>query len=290
MPRPEKVQAVEDIKARFAEADASFITEYRGLTVTQQQDLRNALRQAGATYKVLKMTLTRRAIDELGHNELEEFLSGPTAIAFAGGDPVPVAKALKDFGAEHEALVVKAGWLNGEVLLPETVAKLASIESRDVLLAKIAGAAKAPLTKLAGMLGSLNRDAASMFSQLLEKKEQDAPAPAAEEESDAAEDPEAADTVADEGADDTASPEASDDAASDDEAPAEAEADEAPADAEADEVPAAEADSDAGDEDDQEPAAEATDDDGDGATTDDADDDGADEDGADADEAPAEEE
>ena len=83
MPRPEKVQAVEDIKERFSEASASFITEYRGLTVVQQQNLRNALREAGATYKVFKMTLTRRALDELGHNDLDEFLAGPTAIAFA---------------------------------------------------------------------------------------------------------------------------------------------------------------------------------------------------------------
>lgn len=176
MPRPEKVQAVEEIKERFSDASASFLTEYRGLSVSQQQTLRRALRDAGASYKVLKMTLTKRALGDLGHNELDEYLAGPTAIAFAGDDPVPVAKALKDFGAENEALVIKAGWLNGEVLLPETVARLAEIESRDVLLAKIAGAAKAPLTKMAGMLGSMTRDAASMFSQLLEKKEAEAPA------------------------------------------------------------------------------------------------------------------
>ena len=176
MPRPEKVQAVEEIRDRFNEASASFVTEYRGLTVGQQQRLRNALREAGASYKVLKMTLTRRALDEIGNTELSEFLFGPTAIAFAGGDPAPVAKALHDFSTEHEALVIKAGWYNGEILTPETVAKLAKLESRDVLLAKIAGAAKAPMSKLAGMLGSMTRDAASVFSQLLERKEADAPA------------------------------------------------------------------------------------------------------------------
>ena len=153
MPRPEKVRAVEEIRERFSEASASFITEYRGLTVGQQQNLRNALREAGASYKVFKLTLTKLALDELGTNDLDEFLVGPTAIAFASEDPVPVAKALKDFGVEHEALVIKAGWMNGEVLAPEMVAKLASLESRAALLAKIAGAAKAPLTKMAGFLG-----------------------------------------------------------------------------------------------------------------------------------------
>lgn len=175
MPRPEKVQAVEEIKERFSDASASFITEFRGLTVSQQQTLRNALRKAGASYTVFKMSLTRRALDELGHNELDEYLVGPTAIAFASEDPVPVAKALEDFGADHEALVIKAGWLNGEVIAPEVVAKLAGLGSRGVLLAMIVGAIKAPLTKMAGMLGSMTRDAASMFSQLLDQKLQDAP-------------------------------------------------------------------------------------------------------------------
>ena len=175
MPRPEKVQAVEEIRERFADASASFITEYRGLTVGQQQDLRNSLREAGASYKVFKLTLTKLALVELGTTELDEFLAGPTAIAFASSDPVPVAKALKDFGDENDALVIKAGWMDGEVLRPEMVAKLASLESRAALLAKIAGAAKAPLIKMAGMLGSMTRDAASMFSQLLENKQDAAP-------------------------------------------------------------------------------------------------------------------
>ena len=257
MPRPEKVQAVEEIKERFADASASFITEYRGLTVGQQQTLRNALREAGASYKVFKMTLTRRALDELGHNDLDEFLVGPTAIAFASDDPVPVAKALKDFGAEHEALVVKAGWFNGDVLMPEMVAKLASIEPREVLLAKIAGAAKAPLSKFAGMLGSMNRDAASMFSQLLEKKEAEGPA-----EAPAAEDAPAEDAAEETPASDEAADEAPADEAAADEPEAD-EADEADAAGEADEAPEASAD-DASDES-EEPAADDAADEGDDA-------------------------
>lgn len=176
MPRPEKVQAVEEIKERFSDASALFITEYRGLTVSQQQVLRGALREVGATYKVFKMTLTRLAADELGRGQLKEYLAGPTAIAFAADDPIPVAKALKDFAAEHEALVLKAGWFDGGVIAPEVIAQLAGLESRPMLLAKILAAVQAPLTKMATMFGSMTRDAASVFSQLLDDKQRNAPA------------------------------------------------------------------------------------------------------------------
>lgn len=181
MPRPEKVQAVEEIRDEMQSATATFLTEYRGLSVPQLQELRTKLREAGGRYKVYKMTLARRAADEVGASDLHEWMNGPTAIAFAGDDPVPVAKALSDYASTHERFVVKGGLLSGEIIAPEMVAKLATIEPRDVLLGKIAGAAKAPLFKLAGMMSSFTRDAASMFSQLLERKESDAPAPAADE-------------------------------------------------------------------------------------------------------------
>ncbi len=171
MPRPEKVRAVEDIKERLEGAGAVFLTEYRGLTVGEMQQLRRSLREAGAEYKVVKMTLARLAADALGLDGLEEFMSGPTALAFVGEDPVGAAKALRDFAREHEQLVIKAGYFAGNVLKPEEVARLADIEPREVLLAKIAGAAKAPLANLAGLLSAFTRNAASMFSQLLDKKE-----------------------------------------------------------------------------------------------------------------------
>ena len=171
MPRPEKVQAVADIKERIEAAQAVFVTEFRGLTVTQLQKLRASLRETGAEYKVVKMSLARRAADELSIDGIEEHLIGPTALAFANVDPVATAKALRDVGDGNEKFVIKAGILSGEVLLPEQVKKLASIEPRDVLLAKIAGAAKAPLYKGAGMFASFTRNAATMMSQLLEKKE-----------------------------------------------------------------------------------------------------------------------
>lgn len=185
MPRPEKVQAVQEIKERITGAEAVFLTEFRGLTVKQLQSLRRSLRQAGAEYRVMKMTLARRAAEELGLEGLVEHLSGPTALAFTSGDPVPVAKAIRDFTRETDRLVVKAGIYSGDLLLPEEISRLADIESREVLLAKVAGAAKAPLYQAAGLFGAFTRNAASLFFQLLTKKESEAPpsgeaAPAAE--------------------------------------------------------------------------------------------------------------
>ncbi|MGH8914376.1 MAG: 50S ribosomal protein L10 [Acidimicrobiia bacterium] len=178
MPRPEKVQAVADIKESLEGSEAVFLTEYRGLSVKAVQELRANLRASGAEYRVVKMTLARLAAGDAGLSGLDEFLLGPTALAFAKSDPVATAKALKDFSRAHEVFVLKAGVLSGNILSPEEVSRLAEIESRDVLLAKIAGAAKAPLMKAAGLFASFNRSAASMFQQLLEKKELGETAPA----------------------------------------------------------------------------------------------------------------
>ncbi len=171
MARPEKVEAVKDIREGLEGAEAVFLTEYRGLSVQAIQDLRNALRGSGAEYKVVKMTLAKLAAGDAGIEGLDEYLGGPTALAFANSDPVATAKALKDFSKDHDVFVLKAGYLSGNILSPEEIAKLAEIEPREVLLAKIAGAAKAPLFSAAGMFASFTRDAASMFSQLLDKKE-----------------------------------------------------------------------------------------------------------------------
>ena len=171
MPTPEKIQAVADIRERLEGAEAVFFTEYRGLSVKAVQDLRRSLRESGAEYRVVKMTLAKLAAGEAGMEGLDEFLSGPTALAFAHGDPVATAKALKDFSKDNAVFVLKAGYLSGDILTPEEVSRLADLEPRDVLLAMIAGAAKAPLFKAAGMFSAFNRDAASMFSQLMDKKE-----------------------------------------------------------------------------------------------------------------------
>lgn len=171
MPRPEKVAAVADIKERIEGSQAVFVTEFRGLTVKQLGSLRRNLRESGAEYKVVKMTLARRAVDELGIEGLTDHLVGPSGLTFAKGDPVATAKVLRDLNRENEKLVVKAGILSGKVILGEQVKALADIEPREVLLAKIAGAAKAPLYKTAGLMASFTRNAATMFAQLLDKKE-----------------------------------------------------------------------------------------------------------------------
>jgi large subunit ribosomal protein L10 len=172
MPRPEKVQAVAEIKERLEQAQAVFLAEYAGLSVKEQQTLRRGLREGGAEFKVVKMTLARRAAAELELAELDELLLGPTGIAFADGDPVAAAKALKEFARENDALAIKGGLLGRDFLSPERISELADIESREVLLAQLAGLMKAPMANLAGLLAAMPRNMASAIQQLVEKKEE----------------------------------------------------------------------------------------------------------------------
>ncbi len=192
MPRPEKVQAVANIKERIEGAQAVFLAEYAGLSVKDQQALRRELRANDAEFKVVKMTLARRAAGELEIDTLDELLLGPTGLAFADGDPVGAAKVLKDFAKSHGVFVIKGGLLGTEFLSPEKIAELADIEPREVLLAKIAGAMKAPMANLAGLFAALPRNTASVLQQLLEKKEAE-DQPTAEEEPEASDDVEVSD-------------------------------------------------------------------------------------------------
>jgi large subunit ribosomal protein L10 len=177
MARPEKIQAVADIKEQWESSEAVFLAEFSGLTVAEQQALRRGLREGGAEYKVVKMTLARRAADELKvTTEVTELLIGPTALAFAE-DPATAAKALDTFAKDHDALVIKGMLMEGDFLSPEKVKELAALDSREVLLAKIAGGLAGPMTKFAGLMSAFTRNAASMFGQLLDRKEQEAPAP-----------------------------------------------------------------------------------------------------------------
>ena len=172
MAREDKVQIVEDIKSRFDAADAVFITEFAGLTVKEQQVLRRGLREGSTEYTVLKMSLTRRAIADLDIAEqLHELLFGPTALGFTEGDPVMAAKTLKEFAAEHEALRIKGMLFSGEVLPPEKVAELAALDTREVMLSRVAGMIAAPLTNMAGLMAAFTRNAASMFLQLRDRME-----------------------------------------------------------------------------------------------------------------------
>jgi large subunit ribosomal protein L10 len=170
MPRPEKVQAVADIKSWWEKADAVFLTEYRGLTVSQMAKLRRNLRQTGAEYKVVKMTLAKRAVGELGVTGIADQLIGPTGLTFASGDAAATAKALRDFSSEHDRLILKGGLLGPVLLAPEQVTRLAAIEPREVLLARLAGAMQAPMAQAAGLFTAFTRNAATMFGQLLDKK------------------------------------------------------------------------------------------------------------------------
>lgn len=263
MPRPEKVEAVESIKNRLEAARAVFLTEYAGLSVKQQQNLRRGLRSGGAEYQVVKMTLARRAAAELDMEAIDELLVGPTALAFANDDPVSAAKALKEFAKDNGQLVIKGGMLRGVFLPPEKIAELADIEPRDVLLAKIAGAAKAPLSNMAGLMAAFTRNAATMFAQLVDKK-QDA-APQADEPEPQATDDEVAvppvedaaeDAVADDdGADAPSEPDTAAEAETETAATAEPPEDSAEAAVEETEAPAEEAETPNNDE--EPPAADA---------------------------------
>jgi large subunit ribosomal protein L10 len=181
MPRPEKVAAVSEIKDRLAGAQAVFLAEYAGLSVKAQQALRRSLKAQGAEFQVVKMTLARRAADELDLTELDAMLVGPTGLTFADGDAVAAAKVLKDFAAANDVFTIKGGLLGTMLLTPERIRQLADIEPRDVLLSKLAGLFKSPTAAMAGLLAALPRGAATVLQALLEKKDAEEPAPAAEQ-------------------------------------------------------------------------------------------------------------
>ena len=148
MARPDKAQAVAELTELFRGSNAAVLTEYRGLSVGQLQELRRSLR-GNASYAVVKNTLTAIAAKEVGVEGLDADLAGPTAIAFVDGDVVSVAKALRDFTKANPQLVVKSGVLEGQLLNAADIEKLADLESREVLLAKAAGAMKAKLFQAA---------------------------------------------------------------------------------------------------------------------------------------------
>ena len=170
-PRPEKVAVVAEVTEKLANADAVLLTEYRGMTVAQLASLRRALRPIGAEYKVYKNTLVRRAADEAGFADLNDQLVGPTAITFVTGDVAAAAKALRDFGRTNPLLVIKGGALGTKVVSDADVQALADLPSRDVLLAQLAGAFQAPMTKMAGLLQALPRNFAYGLKALIDQKQ-----------------------------------------------------------------------------------------------------------------------
>ncbi len=167
-PRPAKVAVVEEVRARLDSADAALLTEYRGLNVSATAVLRRSLQAVGGDYKIYKNTLVRFAVRELGL-DIEDLLTGPTAIAFVNGDPVLVAKALRDFARTNPALVVKGGLLGNKALSAEAVRALADVQPREVLLARLAGALAAPMQQFAGLLQALPRNFAYGLQALIDQ-------------------------------------------------------------------------------------------------------------------------
>ena len=231
MSRADKAAAIAELSDKFKSSNAAVLTEYRGLTVKQITDLRNSLR-GNATYAVVKNTLTELAAKDAGVTAFDGQLVGPTAIAFIEGDAVEAAKGLRDFAKANPALVIKGGYIDGATMDAREIGKLADLESREVLLGKLAGAMLASLSQAVYLLNAPLAQAARVVGALEAKAQQDpsilqggageAPAAAAEEAP--AEEPEAVEA-----------PAAEAEAAADDAAETEAPAAEAPA---AEEAPA----------------------------------------------------
>ncbi len=172
MARPEKTAAVAEIVDSFNDAAGAVLTEYRGLTVKQLQDLRRSLGE-NANYAVVKNTLAKIAATEVGIEGFDDLLTGPTAIAFINGDVVEAAKGLRDFAKANPALVIKGGVLDGKSLDATEIAKLADLESREVLLGKLAGGMLASLSQAVYLLNAPLAQAARLAGALQAKAEQD---------------------------------------------------------------------------------------------------------------------
>ncbi|KHL16342.1 large subunit ribosomal protein L10 [Mumia flava] len=185
MARPDKAAAVAELAEEFRSSNGAVLTEYRGLTVKQLQDLRRSLGE-NVNYAVAKNTLTKIAARDAGVDGVDDLLNGPTAIAFIKGDPVEVAKSLRDFAKANDKLVIKGGFLDGSALDADEIKKLADLESREVLLAKLAGGMKANLSKAASLFQAPLAQAARAVGALQTKVEQDPSSASAPAEADSA--------------------------------------------------------------------------------------------------------
>jgi large subunit ribosomal protein L10 len=172
MARADKQAAVAEIVESFNESAGAVLTEYRGLTVKQLQDLRRSLGE-NASYAVVKNTLAKIAAAEAGIEGVDDLLHGPTAIAFINGDVVEAAKGLRDFAKANPTLVIKGGVLDGKPLDAAEIAKLADLESREVLMGKLAGAMLASLSQAVYLLNAPLAQAARLAGALQAKAEQD---------------------------------------------------------------------------------------------------------------------
>jgi large subunit ribosomal protein L10 len=199
MAKSDKAAAIAELTDKFRTSGAAVLTEYRGLSVKQLTDLRNSLR-GNATFAVVKNTLTELAAKEAGVTAFDGQLQGPSAIAFVEGDPVEAAKGLRDFAKANPLLVIKGGVLDGKTLTPEEITKLADLESREVLLAKLAGAVQASLSQAVYLFAAPLSQTARVVDALRAKVEAEGPvsaAPAAEAAEETTDEAPAAEATAD---------------------------------------------------------------------------------------------
>lgn len=175
--RADKASAVAELTEDFRNSSATVLTEYRGLTVKQLTELRRSLGKE-TKYAVSKNTLAKRAATDAGIDGLDELFTGPTALAFITGDPVEAAKGLRAFARAHPVLKIKGGVFEGRAITADDVNKIADLESREVLLAKLAGAMKGNLSKAAGLFQAPLSQMARLAAALQEKREKDGPAEA----------------------------------------------------------------------------------------------------------------
>jgi large subunit ribosomal protein L10 len=179
--REQKAAVIEEVAAQITQSEAVFAVDYRGISVPQAAELRTRLRDADATFRVVKNTLSERAADQAGAEGLKELLQGPTAMTFVRGDAAAAAKALRDFHRANQLLEFKGGWMNGAPLSADEVQSIAQLPSREVLYGRLVGMVASPLTGLAAALGGLIGGLARQLGQIAEQGlvGGDAPAPAA---------------------------------------------------------------------------------------------------------------
>lgn len=169
MPKPVKVQAVQELEEHFRKSAAALLTEFRGMKVEEMKDLRRTLAQNGTTFKVVKNTLTRIAAKEAGFGDLIPLLKGSTAVAFVDDDPVGAAKSLDEMAKKYPALVIKGGVLDGKVLGAEAAAELARVRPREELMSQLLGLLNAPAQRLAVVLGAPVRSLAYALAAYRDK-------------------------------------------------------------------------------------------------------------------------
>jgi large subunit ribosomal protein L10 len=169
-PRQDKVKQVDELVQKLDSFQGVIFTEYRGLKVTELEELRQQLINAGGHYKIYKNTLVKRAAEQKEISGLDELFAGPTGLAFAEGDIVSVAKVLKDFSKSNEALVIKGGVMEGKSISQNEANQLADIQPREVLLARLAGGMSAPLSNMASLLSAIPRNFAYGLKALVDKK------------------------------------------------------------------------------------------------------------------------